>query len=89
MIISPFLSSLASIVFTPPFCRQPHEARSGGDDEKKLLILVDGKEITKIEMEALNPDKIVKMNVFKGKKAIEKYGKKGGNGVIVITTKKQ
>ena len=59
-----------------------------GDDEKELLILVDGKEITKKEMEELNPDKIGEMNVFKGKKAIEKYGKKGGNGVIIITTKK-
>ena len=59
-----------------------------GDDEKELLILVDGKEITKKEMEELNPDKIAEMNVFKGKKAIEKYGKKGGNGVIIITTKK-
>jgi len=60
-----------------------------GDDDKEPLILVDGKEITKKEMEELNPDKIAEMNVLKGKQAIEKYGKKGENGVIILTTKKQ
>ncbi len=61
---------------------------SEGDNDNEPLILVDGKEFTKKEMEELDPDKIAAMNVFKGKKAIEKYGEKGKAGVIVITTKK-
>jgi len=61
---------------------------SEGDDGNEPLILVDGKEFTKKEMEKLDPDKIAEMKVFKGKKAIEKYGEKGKAGVIVIITKK-
>ncbi|MEJ7676591.1 MAG: TonB family protein [Segetibacter sp.] len=33
------------------------------------------------------PEKIESMKVFKGKSAIEKYGEKGANGVIEVTTK--
>ena len=51
------------------------------------LVLVDGKEVSKDAMKKLDPDQIEKINVLKGKKAIEKYGEKAKDGVIEITTK--
>ncbi|TYA58208.1 M56 family metallopeptidase [Formosa maritima] len=57
-------------------------------DDQNPLIILDGKEITKEEMEKVNPENIANVNVFKGEKAIEKYGEKAKDGVIVITTKK-
>ena len=55
-------------------------------DQPPLYIL-DGQEITDKEMKALSPDQIKAIRVFKGEKAIEKFGEKGKNGVIVITSK--
>ncbi|MFD1293768.1 M56 family metallopeptidase [Lutibacter holmesii] len=53
-----------------------------------LIYLLDGKEITKKEMQKIKPDDIESINVLKGENALEKYGKKGENGVIEITLKK-
>ncbi len=58
-------------------------------DGSKPLIFIDGKKASEKEMKALNPDQIESINVFKGDKAIEKHGKKAGDGVIEITTKKE
>ncbi|SIQ18359.1 M56 family metallopeptidase [Maribacter ulvicola] len=52
------------------------------------LYYVDGRKITKLEMEAIYPDTIESVSVFKGEKAIEKYGKEGENGVVEIRIKK-
>ena len=52
------------------------------------LIIIDGKE-TLDKMKDLDPDDIKEMKVIKGKKAIEKYGEKGENGVIEIITNKK
>ena len=57
-------------------------------DNETPLIFVDGKETTKQDMEAINPDTIDSVNVLKGEAAIAKYGDKGKDGVIIITTKK-
>lgn len=51
------------------------------------LIFIDGKESTEEALGALNPDKIEKMEVLKGEMAKEKYGERGKEGVILITTK--
>ena len=59
---------------------------SDGQD-KSPLIFLNGKEITKKDMEDLDTDSIANINVYKGDKAIEKYGKKAADGVIEITTK--
>ena len=59
-----------------------------GKDESPLILL-NGKEITKEEMDAINPDTIESVNVLKGTQAIEKHGKKAKDGVIIITTKKK
>ena len=42
---------------------------------------------TKGVLESLKPEAIKTMNVLKGAAAIEKYGEKGKEGVIEITTK--
>ena len=57
------------------------------DIEGNPLIYINGKEATKEAMEALDPNNIDKVEVLKGDKATEKYGKKAKDGVILITTK--
>lgn len=58
------------------------------EDRNQPLYLLDGKEISKEMMNDIHPDTIEKVEVFKGDSAIEKYGDKANNGVIVITSKK-
>ena len=60
-----------------------------GDDDKNTLFILDGKEITKKQMQELDTDTIEKVEVLKGDKATEKYGDKAKDGVILITTKKK
>jgi len=52
-----------------------------------MLIILDGTEITRKQLSELNPDQIKSILTLKGKKAIEKFGKKAKDGAIVITTK--
>ena len=52
------------------------------------LFVVDGKVVTDEEMKAISPDKIQSINVLKGASAEAKYGDKGKNGVVEITSKK-
>jgi TonB-dependent SusC/RagA subfamily outer membrane receptor len=54
----------------------------------KQLIIVDGVTVTDKSMADLDKLDIKKMEVFKGQEAIAKYGDKGKDGVIVITTEK-
>ncbi|THD66538.1 M56 family peptidase [Robertkochia marina] len=58
-------------------------------DGEKPLMIVDGKETEKDVLKDMDPDQIDKIEVLKGEKAIEKYGEKGKNGAMLITTKKQ
>ena len=51
-------------------------------------IVVDGKPIEGAKLKEIDPKTIDHMEVLKDKSAIEKYGEKAKNGVIVITTKK-
>jgi hypothetical protein len=54
----------------------------------KPMIIIDGKQKSKDDFEQIKPEDISKINVFKGEKAIEKYGKKGEYGVLEIETKR-
>jgi TonB family protein len=56
-------------------------------NKSNILVIVDGKESTKAEMEKINPDKIASIDVLKDKASAEKYGSKGKDGVILITLK--
>ena len=59
---------------------------STGNGEEPIYYL-NGKEISKKEMNDLKPDSIEKVEILKGESATEKYGDKGKNGVVLITTK--
>lgn len=50
----------------------------------KPLIIIDGEESTK----PIDQNKIENIEVLKGKFAVDKYGDKGKDGVVVVTTKK-
>ena len=56
-------------------------------DENLPLVVVDGKEVTSSIMSALDPNKIEKMTVLKNEDAINLYGDKGKNGVVLIDLK--
>jgi len=51
------------------------------------LYIVDGKETDNIE--SLLPDNIESISILKEQSAVNTYGEKGKNGVVIITTKKQ
>ncbi len=50
------------------------------------LLILDGKEIASLN--GVKPDDIESISVLKSKSAVELYGEKGKDGVILITTKK-
>ncbi|MRT92756.1 M56 family metallopeptidase [Ancylomarina sp. 16SWW S1-10-2] len=65
------------------------EVSSKGNTKNPPLYIVDGVEFNGDKsMKDIDPNDIETMNVLKGKSAIEKYGAKGKNGVIEITSKK-
>ena len=57
---------------------------------KPSLVIVDGKESDDIDkvMKSIDPKTIETMTVLKNKAAIDQYGEKAKDGVVVITTKK-
>ena len=50
--------------------------------------VVDGVPSDEETLKGLDPERIASVNVLKGEQAISAYGEKGGNGVVLITTKK-
>ncbi|MBW2961024.1 M56 family metallopeptidase [Mesonia aestuariivivens] len=55
--------------------------------KENILIILDGEEISRVDMDELDPNSIKSVTVLKEKKAIKKYGKKANDGVILIDTK--
>ena len=51
------------------------------------IYLLNGKEITKEEMNKISPDKIKSVNVIKDEKKLSKYGEKAKNGLVEIFLK--
>lgn len=60
---------------------------SNQNSSERPLFILDEKEISYEEMQKIDPNTIKSINVFKDKNAMEKYGEKGKNGVVVITKK--
>lgn len=58
------------------------------DNEHRPLIIINGKEADEEIMNALKPESIKYLSVFKGESAVQTYGEKAKNGVIEITLKK-
>jgi TonB family protein len=57
--------------------------------DKEPYIIVDGSPIDNSKLKEIDPKTIDHMEVLKSKVAVEKYGEKGKDGVIIITTKKK
>ena len=57
-------------------------------DKNAPLYVLEGKVISKSELDKINPDAIESISVLKGESAVKAYGKAGKNGVIQITLKK-
>lgn len=53
------------------------------------LYILDGKEIKKAELDKLNRNNVGYINVLKDQAAFDKYGEKGKNGVVEITSKEK
>lgn len=58
-------------------------------DTFKGLIIIDGIETNKTNLNDIDPNTIESLNMLKDASAIKKYGDKGKEGVIEITTKKK
>lgn len=57
-------------------------------DEEKLLYVVDGKILSKEEINKIDPSTIESVSILKGDKATAEFGEKGKNGVVKIILKK-
>ena len=53
--------------------------------QNSALVIVDGKE--GVDINSISSENIASFKVLKDQAAIEKYGEKGKNGVVIITTK--
>ncbi|UKJ08449.1 hypothetical protein [Solitalea lacus] len=62
-------------------------APSKGSLLSSPLFILDGKEISQVEIKNLSPNKVESFKVLKDEEARKLYGDKGKNGVIVITSK--
>ena len=65
------------------------QIRMTDGDAADPLIVVDGKTVPNEKFKAMDPKTIKNMEILKDKAAIEKYGEKAKNGVIIVTTKKK
>lgn len=61
------------------------------NDEEKTgpVVIIDGKKSNGVSLKEIEPENIEKINVLKGKNAIEKYGKEADYGAIEVTTRKE
>ncbi|WP_299336086.1 M56 family metallopeptidase [uncultured Psychroserpens sp.] len=58
------------------------------DDGQQPLFIIDGKTISKKELEDINPNNIESIDIIKDDKAIKAYGKKAKNGAVIVRTHK-
>lgn len=58
-------------------------------DTKRILFLINKKEVTKEAVSELDTIAIKSIYILKGKSATNKYGKKASNGAVEITTKQK
>lgn len=61
----------------------------GGNPANRILVLVDGKEISFDKMQEVPAHEIENVTVLKGEEDVKKHTKKKVDGVIIITLKKQ
>jgi TonB-dependent SusC/RagA subfamily outer membrane receptor len=63
-------------------------AQKSASKLKDMLIVIDGKETSYSSLANIDPNTISSIAIVKDKAQTAKYGAKGANGVIVVTTKK-
>src|SRR5690554_1443222 len=64
--------------------KKPTKVAISDNLSKKILYIVNGKEISETHFRTIQPNDIESINVLKDKKAIDKYGEKGKEGVLEI-----
>lgn len=73
-----------------PTIRMHQNGKDGlGKEGASPLVLIDETEVSTETMNKLDPQQIESITVLKDVSATAKYGEKGKNGVILITTKKK
>ncbi|MDR2854451.1 MAG: hypothetical protein LBV31_04030 [Prevotellaceae bacterium] len=86
-----FLWISAKPAYSISFVNQAITLPANDTIKPKPLIIIDGKEYLDMAIDAItnfvNTENIDKIEVLKDKSAIDIYGEKGENGVILITTK--
>lgn len=65
------------------------EKKKTGALPENVIYKIDGKEVEKEALDDLDPEMIAEIRVLKDKKAIEEVGKKGRNGLVLVTTKRK
>lgn len=60
-----------------------------GNAGNGVLLVVDNKIVSQTEFQAINPEDIESMNVYKDKEKVAKYSSKDYDGVIIITLTKK
>jgi TonB family protein len=79
------VSSRVPLVFSFPNESKTTVTQTAATAPKSPLYVIDGKIVEKdIQLDA---EKIESVRVMKGKKAIEKYGERARDGVLIFTTK--
>jgi hypothetical protein len=58
-------------------------------EDSKVLYIVDGKTVSKDEVDKLDPNGIVSIDVIKNKEEVKKYATENYDGVVVIHMKKK
>jgi hypothetical protein len=67
----------------------PDKLKISLDDSKSPVFMMDGKRISAIELKGIDPKDIESLDVYKGEKAVVRYGEEAREGAIVITLKKK
>jgi hypothetical protein len=62
--------------------------RQRGPEPEEPLMVIDGRIATTFDLHELSPDRIERVEVFKGGAAFRRYGEAGQHGVIEFTTRK-
>lgn len=70
-----------------PYKPTKADLRQAVNDSIPPLYIVDGREMSKEELDRIDPNSIVTINVTKNEEAVSHYGKRGRGGVIYIVTK--
>jgi hypothetical protein len=83
-----FIMLLMASACAPEVAPSNSEAKNLKLDDKRVLILVDGKETTSAELNAIDVNKIDSMSVIKGVDEVKKFTTKDYEGVIVVSLKK-